>query len=291
METEKLTREDRVEVARSVEAIDPTTCEVIAGYTKNMSDGGLRARLDHSFRAGQILELNLALESEVHPVRTFGEVVWCSEEIYGEGADVGLKFVKEPDADAPETPLAEGTELLAGPLVPGADVTVVAGERTLSAVVEKVSYEERSTDVPYHIHLRVLPDLASAEVPEEMGEAFDVDEPETDEDILASAEDWKPHPFRDLKQWFDRYVMPVLVFIGRILGPALRLVGRGIRWLWKRIPLRPRVRIESFFSKLRLMERAGNAKASCLSLYEKASKHLRKGRPQGGARTNESNPV
>ena len=95
MRLEKRSEEKRVELYKPVELIDPEVGFGWAGYMKNFSPSGMRARLDTAPSPGDCLRLAISLADGTSPLLTTGKIVWCAPDARG-GAEVGVRFIGEP---------------------------------------------------------------------------------------------------------------------------------------------------------------------------------------------------
>ena len=102
MHTERRTATKRIDVNRPVEFIDEDGAEITTGFTRNLCEGGLRARVeDLSETSGANLLVRLYLEDCRDPVVKPARIVWSAHDLYGEGAEVGLRLVDGLDEPGP----------------------------------------------------------------------------------------------------------------------------------------------------------------------------------------------
>ena len=77
---------------------EATTLETVS---RDLSRGGIRARVDRRLEAGAFVGVSIQLPGRGDPVELFGEVVWC-EPTEGGTYDVGLRFVSGSEDAADE---------------------------------------------------------------------------------------------------------------------------------------------------------------------------------------------
>jgi hypothetical protein len=87
----------RIEIARPLEIVDPTGDDVVEGYTRNLSETGIRARFEGCCSVGADLVVRITLEEDAPPVEKRAQVIWSRPDSYGEGMDVGLRLVTAED--------------------------------------------------------------------------------------------------------------------------------------------------------------------------------------------------
>jgi Tfp pilus assembly protein PilZ len=250
MQVEHRSKEKRIEISRPVEIVDNELGANIQGYTKNLSNRGMRARFDEIPKIGDFITLEIALAEDANPVETKGEVIWCAPDIYGTGAEVGLRFLDESNPEDKDKTSSKAAASEVALLKPGQRVFIEADGRAIPAIVEEVTRADQEDFQTVRVSL-LLDD----------GREVGGDE------ILDKADEWKPHPFRDVKNWCVKYLGPVVVVLTKIFAPLLRLIGRGFAKLWAALPEKPRGRVETFAGRLDLKLRMGRIGAAARSLY------------------------
>ncbi len=251
MEVEQRCDEKRIEISRPIEFLDPEIGLGITGYTKNLSTSGLRARVDQAPSAGEVVQLEIALADETSPLETQGEVVWCAPDIYGDGAEIGLKFLARSSGD--EGSLDADNNVPAETLQPGQQVTINVDGRVVYAVVSDVLREGSASQAGAKISLHILGD----EAPVEPDAA--ADEP-ADEQLLEEAERWKAHPFRDMKNWFKKYGGPVVAVLTAVAVPLAKATVKGSAKLWSLLPKRLRRPMAKLVIRLDIPRRSAQLK-------------------------------
>ncbi|MCP4601351.1 MAG: PilZ domain-containing protein [Proteobacteria bacterium] len=241
MQVEQRCDEQRIEISRPFEILDSDIDVGESGYTKNLSTSGMRARLDAAPSLGDIIRLNMVLENETSPLKTKGEVIWCAPDIYGQGAEVGLKFVSENGnlSASNDSALGAGDEKSEeNVLEPGRCVSIDADGQTLKAIIDEVLLEDAvSSRGKIQINLTVVNDAVA-------------DASDTANDILEKSEDWKPHPFRDAKEWLEKYAGPVVVVVAQIAAVLGVVLVRALVEGWNALPEKIRRQPSKLISKL-----------------------------------------
>ncbi|MCP4679474.1 MAG: PilZ domain-containing protein [Deltaproteobacteria bacterium] len=252
MRVEQRCDEKRIEISRPIEVLDPSVGLGVPGYTKDLSASGIRARVEVAPSPGDLVQLEIELADGTSPLATQGEVIWCAPDIYGDGAEVGLKFVAESKDEEPEqaTQETKGATPKPGIVQPGQHVTINATGHAMVAIVDEVVTDEEDPNGAVQISLRVV---ASTEAVEE--------------ETLEGAEDWKPHPFRDAKEWFVRYIGPVFAVLARVAGPLGRLAFRGLGRLWAALPSKVRRPFQNVGRRLDLSQRISKGRDLARSLF------------------------
>ncbi len=240
MQAEQRCDEKRIEISRPIEVLDPSVGLGVSGYTRDLSASGIRARVEVAPSPGDLVQLEIDLADGTSPLATQGEVIWCAPDIYGDGAEVGLRFLSSSEGEESEQKAQEtkGVNPKSGIVQPGQHVTINATGHAMVAIVDEVVIDEENPKGAVQISLRVVADTDAVE-----------------EEILEGAEDWKPHPFREAKQWLVRYIGPVLAVLARVASPLGRLALRGLRRLFGVLPSKVRRPFETVGRRLDLSRR------------------------------------
>ncbi len=133
----------RIEVARPLEVVGPRGDDIAAGYTRNLSETGVRARFDGRCRVGANLLVRIALQDGAPPVEKRARVVWTAPDVYGAGTDVGLRLLTA-DEEFGEIELCGGIPRPGGQgpdaavIALGADVEIECGGIALPATVTRI---------------------------------------------------------------------------------------------------------------------------------------------------------
>ncbi len=244
MQSDQRCDEKRIEIARPVEILDPSIGLGVSGYTKDLSVSGLRARFDVAPTTGDMVQLQITLADGTSPLETQGEVIWCDRDIRGGGAEVGLRFVAPKEEEALQLSVRK-TEInpeMQDQLVLGQQVAININGQSVQAVVEKVAIDETVSPQSFLIGLRI-PSGVAPKTPNPDAKTAAAKE---DQEITDNAEDWKPHPFKDMWVWMQKYLGPVIAVFVTI---AIAL-GRVLVRLWGLIPKKPRRKVEAFFRRL-----------------------------------------
>jgi len=245
MQTERRTVEKRISVHRPVEIVTGDGAHPAVGFTRNLSEAGVRARFDTSMEPGANLLVRLSLVDGAAPIERTARVVWTAPDLYGDGIEVGLRLVGEDDGDPPPAAAAAapGTRS-AGPtrLSKGQVVEVEAGGIGVEAVVTEIGQLEDDGT------MRVTLILRDAAVACDGGG-------EVDEGIYDE-ERWRPRPFTDAYRTVERYAGPVLRVVAGILVIILGAFAAGAGWAWRRLPRRFTERAEGLWSRLGIPRRA-----------------------------------
>jgi hypothetical protein len=227
MQSERRVVAKRIDVSRPVELLDREGAEITTGFTRNLCEEGLRARVeDLDERQSANLLVRLYLEDGCEPVVKPACIVWSARDLYGEGAEVGLRLVDSLDEKGkqPET-LARATPPAGNVLAEGKRVQIDAGGLVLSATVTAI--EPPDGDGTLRVMMKVLG-----------GEAAALDE--------FDPEEWKARPIRDAVAEVRRYTGPVVRCLAAFLALAARVLAPIARGAWARLPDGPRSRIERF---------------------------------------------
>ena len=244
MEGEQRCEEQRIEISRPVEILDPEVGIGVSGYTKDLSASGMRARFDVAPVPGDKVQLLVTLVDGTDPLETQGEVIWCESDTSGEGAEVGLRFVIDGVGKALEkSPVGnDAPRLTAAALKPGQCVTIDdAKGHSAEAIVEEVSH-----DGVVKINLCLGSEGAVSSCVAPAGDEVDV---------LDSAEDWKPHPVRDAWNWLRRYVGPVFSAAVKVILFLVEILNPLFKRIWALVPAKTHNRVEAFFNRLHLRRR------------------------------------
>lgn len=249
MQTERRIDEKRIDIHRPVQVVagDELTCE---GYTKNLSEEGVRARFETRMEPGANVLVRLSLVDGADPVEKRARIVWSAPDLYGDGIEVGLRLlegqIEDPAASEEGSiadPVPAGETHAPFRLNAGQLVEVETGGIGIVAFVEKIGEIDDDGTISVTLSLDEN-DLRAA------------DDGEYDE--MLDEEHWKPRPFRDAYRRVMRYAGPVLSFIWRFLSILLVALGRGIAWLWRKLPRRVTAGPERAWEALALKRRLGS---------------------------------
>jgi hypothetical protein len=233
MHTERRTATQRIDVSRPVELLNREGAEITAGFTRNLCEGGLRARVeDLSETHGANLLIRLYLEDGHDPVIEPARIVWCARDLYGEGAEVGLRLVDGLDDPGPEPRGADDRAAVppAGSvLAEGQLVEVNSGGLILAATVIAIEPPDAAGNL--RVSMRVL------------GEAADPPD-EFDPEL------WKARPIRDAVSAVRRHAGPVIRWIVAALAVAGRILAPVLRKGWSLLPAGARAGIERFAARI-----------------------------------------
>lgn len=249
MPVDKRCDEQRVDIARPVELLDPDVGLGVSGYTKNLSPSGMRARLDVAPTPGNNLQLAINLADGTSPLETRGEVIWCIPDRGGEGAEIGLKFLSEVD----KVPFAlneRATWPLAGEIQTlrlGQRLMLDTVDQLIEVCVEEIIQNDSHPEGSIQLNLSVQNRLENIAKNHEL---------ESEEDLLSSAEMWKPHPLRDLIKGLKKYLGPVLAIATAICLPCVRVLGIGLEKLFRALPPKMQESIQVFGTRLNLKGKA-----------------------------------
>lgn len=233
---------ERINISRPLE-IEPSTGKPrVLGYSRNLSEAGVLARVDEALPVGRLCLVRLTLEDTARPADACAEIVWCRKDIYGSGAEVGLRLLAPDEAAA---------------IPPRPDPRVSAGA-VVQVTVEGIVYEARVTQ---GCVLRT--GASDIELSLVLGEPVRLDgpvaeaspTPESDADLLAAAEEWRPKPLEEAWLAVRRYTLPMVVVLGAIAGPLFKLLRRGVYALCAKAPLRYRERASVLWTRLNPMAR------------------------------------
>jgi hypothetical protein len=229
---------ERIDVNRPVELAELDDYGAVVGYTRDLSEKGLRARFDITPQTSANVLVRLFLEEGKEPVEKRGKVIWAAPDIYGDGTEVGLRLVAgsddddEPEADAGRGPLVPGTFLSVGQ-----GVVVLRAGAELEAVVAEIGQidEQGRISVMLSVGAEYPTDAAPEVAPD---------------DTAIDADEWKPHPLRDALATARRFAVPAARFLMRVAGVLFAASSRAIQVLWHKLPAGPRASAESFFKRV-----------------------------------------
>jgi hypothetical protein len=126
----------RIEVARPLEVVGPRGDDIAVGYTRNLSETGVRARFDGRCTVGANLLVRIALEDGAPPVEKRARVVWTAPDVYGDGTDVGLRLLTAEE-ECEDVPMI-GAPPVIPVIVVGAEVEIECGGIALPATVTRI---------------------------------------------------------------------------------------------------------------------------------------------------------
>lgn len=235
----------RLDIARPLEIVGSGGDDVLAGYTRNLSDAGVRARFDGRCTVGANLLVRITLEEGVPPVEKRARVVWTAPDVYGEGTDVGLRLLADEAEE--EAAAAEEAPRRAVPrLAVGDEVEVECGGIALPATIAQIG---DITDGGAIVVTLALYEGALAGAAD--------DEPIVVEKapIVVTAERYAAHARR---AWL-RYGLPIAARIGIALAALSQRAAILIARLWARLPGRVTAPAERLWAKLALPRRAFRA--------------------------------
>jgi hypothetical protein len=202
--------------------------------------------------------VRLTLEDTARPADTCAEIVWCRKDIYGSGAEVGLRLLAPDEAAA---------------IPPRPDPRVSAGE-VVQVMVEGIVYEARVTQ---GCVLRT--GACDVELSLVLGEPVRLDgplseaapTPEIDADLLAAAEEWKPKPLEEAWLAVRRYTLPVVVVLTAVMRPLLRVLGWSAQALFAKVPKRHRESAAGLWARWRPVARGlfvcNRTRDACVHLH------------------------
>lgn len=159
MENDKRCEDKRLEIARPVELVDLNSEESDGqiGYTKNLSNRGMRARFDKAPSLGELVRLEVTLIGDKPPVVTLGKVIWSRPDKLDDGVEVGIEFLENEDASNASAGDAYGNakdrendEIKV--FQPGREVKVEVGGHTVAGVIEYVETDETSLETVVQIN-------------------------------------------------------------------------------------------------------------------------------------------
>jgi hypothetical protein len=230
----------RIDVNRPVELAELDEFGAVVGYTKNLSEAGVRARFDVTPEPSANVMVRLFLEDGAEPIEKRGQVVWSAPDIYGDGTDVGLRLTDDDDEPIPED---DGRS----PLLPekalcvGQPIQISRAGISYDAVVAQIG--EPDADGRISVVLSTAAEIDDAE-PEESDSAL----PEEDH---LDVEQWKPHPLRDVWNAIVRYGGPPARILLRAVVTVGAVCSRFFAWAWRMLPAGPRASAESLFRRMR----------------------------------------
>jgi hypothetical protein len=245
MHAEQRCDEKRIDLANRVEMLDPEAGIGISGRTHNLSAGGLCARFDLAPQPGDVVQLRVHLSEETTPLESLGRVAWSAPDIYGDGADVGLRFV-DPEELMPA--VEEGAPKPPALRVGQVIEFEVEGRPYAGSVrcVEELADGAAEDDAPRFavtLHAGPVANAARCEAAAEEAE------------LLAEADDWKPHPIQDAVDAIRRYLGPAISALAVVALPAGRAIARAAMALWVRLPEPARDRYARLWVRLALRGR------------------------------------
>lgn len=229
----------RIDVSRPIELIHMEGDSGASGFTRNLSEGGVRAWIDEVPDLAANVLVRLSLVDGREPVEKPGRIVWCAPDIYGEGTDVGIHLIDDTTPDQPDPTGSDRPPIVPAPtLAIGQLVRIETEGIAVEARVETIGElgDDGVIDVQLSLVEEAVPGLCAGD----------------EDDARFDAEDWTPHPFRDAWRTARRFLLPVLA----VLAVAARRGGRAARWIWRRVPARPRTRLEAAWDRFALRRRA-----------------------------------
>jgi hypothetical protein len=233
----------RIDVSRPVELAELDEYGAVVGYTKDLSETGVRARFDVTPQTSADVLVRLFLEDGIEPVEKRGKVVWSAPDIYGDGTEVGLRLLDDgiDCADAERGSLPPDLVLCVGQ-----PARVTRGGVAYDGVIAEIGEPDPAGRIPLFLDtaaVRLAGDAPAAAAAEPQAP---VDEHELD------AEQWKPHPLRDALATARRILRPV----ARVIAPAalltLAFLARVAGLVWSKVPAQPRASAESLLRRARV---------------------------------------
>ena len=157
MENDKRCEDKRLEIARPVELVDLNSEESDGqiGYTKNLSNRGMRARFDKPPSLGEIVRLEVTLIGDEPPVITLGKVIWSRPDKLDDGVEVGIEFLENEAASNTsddDTYKNDYEHADIQVFKPGREVKVDVGGRTVAGIIEYVERDDASLETVVQIN-------------------------------------------------------------------------------------------------------------------------------------------
>lgn len=238
LQSNRRSDENRIDVGRPLELLDAGGNEFAAGYTRNLSSTGIRARFDTTTQPGANVLVRLTLEDGVDPVERKAQIVWTAPDLYGDGMEVGLRLLgKDEEESTPATAAPGPTPPVR--LTMGQTVELETGGIGVEAVISMIG--EIDDDGTIQITLSIDND-SGERVSSRDEEMFD-------------EEEWKPHPFKDAYQAISKYARPVLRVVTAVLMVVGGFIAIGARFVWKKLPVGFTAKMERSWDRIALKQR------------------------------------
>jgi hypothetical protein len=240
----------RIDVARPLEVVGPSGDD-IAGYTRNLSESGVRARFDGRCTVGANLLVRISLEDGALPVEKRARVVWSAPDVYGDGTDVGLRLLSS-DEEIDEEPEATSNGV---PIISvGTELEVECGGIRLPATVTRVGDITDGGLIQVTLALFEADDRSPSEVEAARfgGAAADEDE---DEPVVEKAPivERAQKCVAELRRLWLRYGLPfttqAMILLAAFSQKAVILTARVASRLWAKLPDRVRSPAERLWMK------------------------------------------
>jgi hypothetical protein len=239
LQSERRSDENRIDVGRPLELLDAKGNEVATGYTRNLSNTGIRARFDTTTQPVANIIVRLTLEDGLDPVERKASIVWTAPDLYGDGMEVGLRLLGKDEEE--NTPTTE-TRGPAPPIVRlslGQAVELETGGIGVEAVITVIGEIDDDGTIPITLTLN-----------ENSGEC--VLSPDAE---MFDEEEWKPHPFKDAYQTISKYARPVLRVTGAVLTIVGSFIAIGARFVWKKLPAGFTAKMERSWDRIAVRRR------------------------------------
>ena len=239
LQSNRRTDENRIDVGRPLELLDAGGNEFAAGYTRNLSSTGIRARFDTTTQPGANVLVRLTLEDGVDPVERKALIVWTAPDLYGDGMEVGLRLLgKDEEENTPATAAPGQTPPIVR-LAMGQTVELEAGGIGVEAVISMIG--EIDDDGTIQITLAIDNDSG------ERVSNCDVE--------MFDEEEWKPHPFKDAYQAISKYARPVLRVALAVLMFVGGFIAIGAGFIWRKLPVGFTAKMERSWDRIALKRR------------------------------------
>jgi len=174
---------------------------------------------------GADILVRMHLEDGRDPLVKPSRIVWCARDLYGDGAEMGLRLLDDFEEEPSLSPIADEhpePEPVAGIIREGRRVQVDSAGSLLPATVIAIGPPDAGGNLV--VTMRILePDAAESE-------EFD-------------PEQWKARPIRDAVTVVRRYAGPVVRWSAALLAGVMGLVALVARRGWNLVPAGPRNRI------------------------------------------------
>jgi len=227
----------RIDVARPLEVVGRNGDD-IAGYTRNLSESGVRARFDGRCNVGANLLVRISLEDGAPPVEKRAKVVWSAPDVYGDGTDVGLRLLSsdEETDDEPEAP-SSGVPIIAV----GTELEVECGGIRLPATVTRVGDITDGGTIQVTLALFEADDRSPSEVEAARfggaAESEDEDDPVIEEAPIVER---AKRCATELRRLWLRHVLPfatkAMILLAAFSQKARILTARAAARLWAKLP-------------------------------------------------------
>ena len=239
----------RIDVSRLVELVKPGEDDLdpASGFTKDLSDSGIRAKFDTSLEPGANVLIRLYWEDEAEPIEKHGKIVWTSPDLYADGTEVGMRILGDMETeslDPMEPPQNMGNPPPAIPVESTGSVNISKGKSV------KVDYDGISIETTVAA-IGELNDNGEIKITLRMAnDAIRQRAKDSTEQTPIDPEDWTPHPFKDAWNKIKPFAVPTFKFVYRILMMAIVIMIPAVRWLWSKIPSKITEPAKNLFKKI-----------------------------------------